>query len=414
LNIEYRFGPGFKNTSANTTSIVRLEVNNQLVTKKIRNVIATIRGSHEPDRYILIGNHRDAWTFGGSDPSSGTATLMEISRVLSNLLQDGWRPRRTIKLCSWGGEEFALLGSFEWVEDNDEIFKERAVAYLNTDVAVGGNFVFFAQSSHMLGDLILNHVKKIQDPGDSTKTIFDTMLERLPKSNDYPGEPNIFTFQFSTDNLPFCLYTGLSTADFSYFYGYQNEYNLYPLYHTQYDTFDWIKKFVDPNFRYFKAMAQFLGSMLFDLSDSDILPFSIQRFVRSVQKAYDTLTIPFYNKLLDQSQMLQLKLAKEEFVNMSKTFESAKQKLRGQQPSPLTLRMLNDQIAGLEKTFVSPYSNTNWRPNRKILFQDRFRNIDIVAQQRVNQSEREVRLKFEISLIIRCLRVSTRLLKPLQ
>jgi len=368
FDIDYRFGPLMSN---GTPSIVKLEVNNQMYMKKIRNLIATIPGSHEPDRVVLLGNHRDAWSFGGADPSSGTTTLTEISRILSNLLKQGWRPKRTIKLCSWGGEEMALLGSNEWVEENDQMIRERAVAYLNTDVAVGGKFVLFAQTSPMLSELILKHTKKISDPQNSKNTLYDTMFDRLPRSSRYPGEPELSSFLYVSDNIPFCLFSGLSTADFSFFYSYKDKVKLYPLYHTQYDTFEWIHKFADPEFRYFKAMTQLLGSMLLDLSDSSVLPFSVQRFGRSVQKAYSNL-IERYSFTFDHSDVVldELKLATNEFVNMTNIFESAKQKLTGQQ-SPLTLRILNDQMANLEKTFIG----TTWRPVRKIVFGETFYNV---------------------------------------
>lgn len=49
-----------------------------------------------------------------------------------------WRPRRTIIFCSWGGEEFGLIGSYEWVEQHAKALGQRAVAYLNVDTAVEG------------------------------------------------------------------------------------------------------------------------------------------------------------------------------------------------------------------------------------------------------------------------------------
>ncbi len=41
------------------------------------------------DRLVLIGNHRDAWTYGAGDPSSGTAAMMETARILGNLKKQG-------------------------------------------------------------------------------------------------------------------------------------------------------------------------------------------------------------------------------------------------------------------------------------------------------------------------------------
>ena len=58
----------------------------------------------------MVGNHRDAWGFGAMDPSSGTAAMLEVARVLGEKLKTGWRPRRTIIFLSWGAEEFGLTG----------------------------------------------------------------------------------------------------------------------------------------------------------------------------------------------------------------------------------------------------------------------------------------------------------------
>jgi N-acetylated-alpha-linked acidic dipeptidase len=58
-----------------------------------------------------MGNHRDAWVLGAIDPTSGTASMLEISRVLSDMkLNKGWKPKRSIIFCSWGAEEFGLIG----------------------------------------------------------------------------------------------------------------------------------------------------------------------------------------------------------------------------------------------------------------------------------------------------------------
>jgi hypothetical protein len=62
-------------------------------------------------RYVILGNHRDAWTFGAVDPNSGTAVLMEIAQRLDKLQKRGWKPRRTIILCNWDAEEYGLVSS---------------------------------------------------------------------------------------------------------------------------------------------------------------------------------------------------------------------------------------------------------------------------------------------------------------
>ena len=64
----------------------------------------------------MVGSHRDAWGHGAVDPGGGTATMLEITRVVGQLISEGWRPRRTVIFASWGAEEFGLIGSTEWVE----------------------------------------------------------------------------------------------------------------------------------------------------------------------------------------------------------------------------------------------------------------------------------------------------------
>ncbi|KAK3101043.1 hypothetical protein FSP39_000512, partial [Pinctada imbricata] len=95
---------------------VKLNVKNINEMRKIENVIGTIKGSIEPDRYVIFGNHKDAYVYGAADPMSGTNVLLEVSRVIGELIKQGWKPRRSIILCNWDAEEYGLVGSFEWVE----------------------------------------------------------------------------------------------------------------------------------------------------------------------------------------------------------------------------------------------------------------------------------------------------------
>ena len=76
--------------------------------RKIWNVIATIPGTEEPDHWVMIGNHRDAWVYGAVDPGSGTAATMETCRALGAAVKNGWKPRRTLVYASWDAEEYGL------------------------------------------------------------------------------------------------------------------------------------------------------------------------------------------------------------------------------------------------------------------------------------------------------------------
>ncbi len=106
--------------------------------RPIWNVIATLPGTVEPDRWVLVGNHRDAWVYGAVDPSSGTAATLEMCRALGSAVKHGWKPRRTLVYASWDAEEYGLVGSTEWVEDHARELDEKSVLLLNVDSAVAG------------------------------------------------------------------------------------------------------------------------------------------------------------------------------------------------------------------------------------------------------------------------------------
>nr|KAF6437620.1 folate hydrolase 1 [Molossus molossus] len=136
LNVPYNVGPGF--TGNFSTQKVRMHIHSNNKVTRICNVIGTLRGAVEPDRYVILGGHRDSWVFGGIDPQSGAAVVHEIVRSFGILKKEGWRPRRTILFASWDAEEFGLLGSTEWAEENSRLLQERGVAYINADSSIEG------------------------------------------------------------------------------------------------------------------------------------------------------------------------------------------------------------------------------------------------------------------------------------
>jgi Zn-dependent M28 family amino/carboxypeptidase len=105
-----------------------LNVFNSRRISTIYNVVGAIKGFIEPDRYVIIGSHRDSWTFGSIDPSSAQSVLLEVSRSLMELKRKRqWQPMRTILFLSFSGEEYGLVGSTEWVE-----VRHRNVLFCNS------------------------------------------------------------------------------------------------------------------------------------------------------------------------------------------------------------------------------------------------------------------------------------------
>ncbi len=130
LPLAYHVGPGPAEVSLTVWMDYQL--------RPIWNVIATIPGTVEPDRWVMLGNHRDAWVYGAVDPGSGTAATLETCRALGEAVKHGWKPRRTLVYASWDAEEYGLVGSTEWAEEHAEELKKKAVLLLNVDSAVAG------------------------------------------------------------------------------------------------------------------------------------------------------------------------------------------------------------------------------------------------------------------------------------
>jgi N-acetylated-alpha-linked acidic dipeptidase len=144
LPITYHIGPG--------PAKVHLKVESHWDIKPIRNIIARIPGAQWPDQWIIRGNHHDAWVNGADDPISGQVALLEEARALSELVKQGWKPKRTIIFCAWDGEEPGLLGSTEWCEDHADELAAHTAVYVNSDG--NGRGFLRASGSHSLEKLI--------------------------------------------------------------------------------------------------------------------------------------------------------------------------------------------------------------------------------------------------------------------
>lgn len=272
LPFTYHVGPG--------PARVRMQVRMNYEYRSIWNVVAKIPGTGVHEEIVLAGNHRDAWIYGGADPNSGTTALLEVSRALGTLLHDGWRPRRSIWLCSWDGEELGEFGSVNWAEKHAEKLQSEAVAYLNVDTAVSGDQLsLFATPS--LKQFLLEVAADI--PGPSGVSLLQqanqqwrSELMKLIKP-DRPApvlqslipvarqEFQVTDLGGGTDFIAFFDHLGIPAADME-FEGLSGEY------HSVFDNHRWMKQFGDPTFEYHAASARLLGLATLRLADTDLLP----------------------------------------------------------------------------------------------------------------------------------------------
>jgi N-acetylated-alpha-linked acidic dipeptidase len=270
---------------------VHLKTEMDYQVRKIWNVVARIDGDEEKDRWVIMGNHRDAWTFGAVDPNSGTTAMLEAARGFGSLLKSGWKPRRTIVLCSWDGEEYGLIGSTEWVEEYADELKEKAVAYLNMDAAVSGAN-FGASSVPSLWKLIRAATRDIQDPRTG-KSVYQQWQDRARESRPEAeltdaetgsdariAEARIGALGSGSDYTPFLQHLGIPSLDM----GFGGDYGVY---HSAYDSFHWMSRFGDPTFAYHVAAARLWGTVALRLADSDGLPFDYSDYAAQIREFFN-------------------------------------------------------------------------------------------------------------------------------
>ncbi|MFO0953694.1 MAG: M28 family peptidase [Isosphaeraceae bacterium] len=170
LPIPYHVGPG--------PAEVQFSVEMEYALRPVWNVIATIQGSVEPDRWVIVGNHRDAWVYGAVDPSSGTAATLEACRAIGTAVKNGWKPRRTLVYASWDAEEYGLVGSTEWCDENAKELDAKAALLLNVDSAVAGPDLDI-DGVPSLRDLVLDACSAVTDVR-SGKNLRDVWVEKPP------------------------------------------------------------------------------------------------------------------------------------------------------------------------------------------------------------------------------------------
>jgi len=140
------------NGSENNRIEMRIDVtNDQDLT--IRVPCGTYYGKTE--EIIIIGGHHDTVYHGAGavDDTSGTASVLEMATIFSDLIKEKGEPERTVRFCTWGGEEEGLWGSNAYVEEMNAELSENLRLYVNLDM----NHVDIDQSRADSVTLFANH-----------------------------------------------------------------------------------------------------------------------------------------------------------------------------------------------------------------------------------------------------------------
>ena len=294
LPLTYHLGPG--------PAKVHLKLAFDWQVRPLYNVIARIDGTEFPDEWIIHGNHHDAWVNGASDPTSGNVALMETARGLAELLKSGWKPRRTIVIASWDGEEWGLLGSTEWAEKHRDELAKKAVAYINSD-STGKGWLSMS-GSHSLEAFINEVARDVPDPRGSGKSVFDAKRARLLEQA--PNDAVRATIN-ARRNMPIdALGSG---SDYTVFLDFLQIASLDVgfggdggggVYHSVYDSYYWFTHFSDGDFTHTAALSRVIGTALLRLADADVLPFEFGATATTLREYVDEIArMPGVDRKLD-------------------------------------------------------------------------------------------------------------------
>ena len=311
--------------------------------RTIWDVIGKVTGTEFPDEWVVAGNHRDAWVYGAVDPNSGTAAMLEAVHGIGELLQQGWKPKRTMIFGSWDAEEEGLIGSTEWVEQHAKAL-ENAVIYINVDVAVSGPD-FSAAAVPSLKQFIREVTRSVSSP--SGGNVYDVWRNARTEGNEHrpsnappDGEARVGDLGSGSDFTPFLQHVGVPSTDI----GSSGQYGVY---HSVFDNYAWFTMNADPHFVYLQEMARVFGLEALRMADTDVLPYDYANYAREISSYLDTA----------KRKATDAKLGSIDFAPAQASanrFAAAAQKMRGRQAAPAgDAARLNLALRQVEAALVS-------------------------------------------------------------
>jgi len=306
--------------------------------KQIWDTFGTIRGAEFPDEIVLVGGHRDAWGPGAADNVSGTVSVLEAARTIAEQVKAGRRPKRTIVFATWDAEEWGLIGSTEFVEEDSLRLSRNAVAYLNQDdVAQGPNFS--GGGSPSLRALLRDVAKEVPDPSHQG-SVYEVWRKRANLAAD-TLEPQMGDPGGGSDFAGFYNHLGIPIADWG-FGGPQG------VYHSAYDSYHWMSKFGDPNFEFHATNARIGAAALLRLANAEILPYDYVEYARTMKRFASQIGQSMADKHWKLSAA-ELSAAIGRMEGAAIAFSAARDRALATQLSSATAKQVNSALLGVER-----------------------------------------------------------------
>ncbi len=338
LPLTYHVGPG--------PAKLHVAIDMDDETRPIWVVEGRIRGSEAPDELVILGNHHDAWVYGGVDPSSGTASLLETARVLGSLARSGSRPRRSVVFAAWDAEEWHLTGSTEWGEQFADQLGRGAVAYLNVDSSTSGSD-FDVSAVASLNPTILGVARDVIDP-DSRRSILEAWSDRKTSTVDEREDVESLVennLGSGSDYTVFLNFLGVPVVDLTFK-------GPYGVYHSQYDDLYWMEHFGDPGYRHMTAMVEVWARLGLRLANADVHAYDLRQYAITVRGFLDSL-----DEISGVAQELDLTAAAAAVAAWQAQAETLQTKIETmltseQDHPPKSLSALNQALLAVEREFL--------------------------------------------------------------
>jgi N-acetylated-alpha-linked acidic dipeptidase len=336
LAFHYHVGPGLVKA--------RLAVKDDRATRPMKPIFDTfgfVRGSQFPDELVIVGGHRDGWGPGAADNVSGTVSILEAARSIAEEMKTGWRPKRTIVFATWDAEEWGLLGSTEYVEDDSLRLSRKAVAYLNQDVSAQGPR-FSGGGSPSLRPMLRDIARLVPDPAGGS------VYSQWRKATATPDtlEPEMGDPGGGSDFAGFYNHLGIPIAE----WGFGGAGGVY---HSQYDSYAWMTKFGDPTFVYHAAAAKIATAMLLRVADADVLPYDYVEYARTMRRYVAPIDRAMAQHHFTASTS-GLSASIDRLEREAQSFNAARDAALANTPSTQVLTSTNAALMQVERSLLRP------------------------------------------------------------
>lgn len=317
---------------------VRVMVDQPVDFIRANNVVGTFEGSEYPDEWLILGSHYDAWSFGATDPNSGTAMMLTLAEAVGEMTKNGQRPSRSIMIGHWDAEEQGVIGSTEWVEHYRDELGAKAVTYMNFDGGVSGRN-FGVSSAPTLKKLIIDASKEVSYP-DSAKTVFEVWAGSKP-------EPGIGNLGGGSDHIAFYMHVGVPSLS--------GGTGGPTAYHSNYDNFNYYSKFVDPTFKMGGAVAQLIGVLTLRMANATIIPYDVPRYAQDLRGHFSQAVTKVKTIKPDFTSFDQVDAALTKLETSSAAYKLALTKsMEGNKLKAKKVKKINKGLIDLEKSWIDP------------------------------------------------------------